>query len=268
MKEYFAILDNLRRRYQSDSLYLRKRFDSKILPKLQQVVDNYYNELFEKEVKIMEKYSNFDMQVLGPILASIVSIFEGHEFAYQDVIVTGEKDVNGYYSSTNYLMIVDSRQWQANYSNNDIIDNLSLNGQAFIIKKNHIFSRTKKMEKSSFEYEEKFYDIVNYYINGEGDVKPLLKDNQFPYLKEFIDYVIIYRMNNNLGNTKKETLLTLRKEFIASHIDQIKQKVGEYDKLKEADIQKQIAELTDRLNGQFAEDKRTRKLLLEKILDK
>ncbi len=82
------------------------------------------------------------------------------------------------------------------------IASLTTNNDAFIIKKKYFSSRTKKPSKNTFEYEEKFYNAINYYINGEGDVKPLLKNEQFPYLKEFMDYVITYRRINNVENIK------------------------------------------------------------------
>ena len=250
MEEYFIMLDSIRKQYQSASSHLKKHFNVELLTQLQKVVDNYYNELFFKNVKILEKYSNFDMRILGPILASIASIFEGHEFVYQDNIMTGEKDVNGYYNNINYLMLVDSFKWQDN----------------FIIKKSSFSSRTNNPSKNTFEYEEKFYNAINYYVTGEGDVKPVLEGTKFPYLKEFVDFVITYRMKNNLENIKEDVLLSLRKEFIVSHMEKITKKVAEYDKAKEADIQKQIRDLTEKLNSQYTEEKENRKLLLKKVL--
>ena len=267
MEEYLAIFDKLRNQFHNDSLYLNIHFDTELIPKLQKVVDSYYDEKFNHHVRIIEKYSSFDMRVLGPILASIVSIFEGHQFVYQDITLPGKKDNNDYYNNTNYLMIFDSYLRQANYFVEDIAS-LTANNEAFIIKKKYFSSRIKETSKSTFEYEEKFYDAINYYIKGEGDVRPLLKNEQFPYLKEFMDYVIDYKIINKIENIKEETLLALRKDFIRSHLKEINQKVKEYDQLKKADIQNQIAELTQKLNGRFAKDKQERKLLLKKVLDK
>ena len=88
MVEYLTVFDKLRKQYQDDSFYLKTHFDEKLYAKLQKDVDSYYDELFNRNVRFIEKYVGFDMRVLGPILASIVSIFEGHQFVYQDLILT------------------------------------------------------------------------------------------------------------------------------------------------------------------------------------
>lgn len=261
MEEYFLLLDTIKKRYEYDSLYLKQQFEGELLTNLQKVVVNYYNELFNKKVRVIEKYSNFDMRVLGSILASIVSVFEGHQFVYQDVTITGAKDVNNYYSNTNYLMLVDEKLWQEKSREEDIA---TLPKESFIIKKTMFSSRTKQPTKSSFEYEENFYEIVNYYVNGNGDVRSLLKKEQFPYLKDFMDYVITYRMQNKLENIKEETLLALRKEFIESHLAEIEEKVTAYDIARERQIKKQTEELQD----DWEKEKQSRKLLLTKVLDK
>lgn len=261
MDEIFTNLTTLKTRYENDIVYLQNHFEGKLLTQLQEKVFNYYNELFNQELKNVEKYSSFNMQLLGPVLASIATVFEGHQFVCQDVVMSEKSEMDGYYNHIDYLMLVSETNAKDSYSKENI-EELIESKQLFLIKRNYFSSRTKKEKKSWYEYEEKFYTFRPY-INESDNVRSLLDNTTFPYIKEFMDLLIKYRVKNNLLEIKQEDILVLRKEFIKSHLPEINQKLQEQDALRTIEIQKQI----ELLNAAFSEEKRTRKLYLDNILN-
>lgn len=259
MDEYFTKIMELKTSYQKDLTYLTEHFTEELLPQFKKILTNHYNQQLTKNVKNLEKHAEFDIRVLGPILASIISIFEGHLFVFQDII-NNEGDDGYCYQHVNYIMLIDATKEKESYTKAEISQLLNKE-QVFLIKQQHISSRTKEFTKSWFEYTEKFYTVYDAYIDGEQNIKSLLSREHFPYLKEFMDYVIAYRLRNDLQEIDNNILLSLRKEFINSHLDEIQKRNTKYDKLRETEIKEQ----TDTLMSMLANEQKGRKLLLEKI---
>ena len=103
MNEYFITLDEIKKSFYQNLTYLENNFQGELFSKLKNTLLNHYQDIFSQKIKIINKYTNFDMRILGPILASIVSIFEGHLYKYQDLMVPDRANKN----YINYLAIID-----------------------------------------------------------------------------------------------------------------------------------------------------------------
>ena len=194
------------------------------------------------------------MHILGPILASIVSIFEGHLFVYQDLMVQAKSNENNY---LNYLVIVAEK-----YIGCDL-ENLISNNLAYSISKNYILDCKKTPTKSIYDNEINFYQIRNDDIQENENIYCILNTEPIPYLKEYVDYVIDYRFKNNLLNITESNLLELRKEFINAHQEVIMERAQNYYKTREKEIAEEIA----KLNKSLEEEQNNHKLLLNKVIN-
>ena len=252
MNEYFITLDEIKKSFYQDLTYIENNFQGELFSKLKNTLLNHYQDIFSQKIKIINKYTNFDMRILGPILASIVSIFEGHLYKYQDLMVPDRANKN----YINYLAIIDERY---------IGCDLESIGENFIypISKNYILSSEKTPTKSIYDYEINIYSIRNDDIQEKENITYTLKNEQIPYLKEYMDYVIDYRFKKNILNIKEEDLLKLRKEFINLNKININNRVQIYYKTREKEIYEEIA----KINESFKQEKDNYKLLLKKVND-
>ena len=254
MNEYFIELEDIKKSFYQDLTYLESNFEGELFSKLKKTLLNHYQDIYYQKIKIINKYTNFDMRILGPILASIVSVFEGHLFVYQDLMIQAKPNEKNY---VNYLAIVDEK-----YVGGDLQDLIS-NNLAYPIYKNYMLLLRGTPTKSVCDYEINFYSIRNDNIQGEENISYILNTEQIPYLKEFIDYVIDYRFKNNILNIKEEDLLNLRKEFINFNKKDIMTRAKNYYKIREQEVAEEIV----KLNKSLEEEKNNHELLLTKVLN-
>lgn len=259
MEQVFKHLKTIQGNYQNDITYLQNYFTDELLKKLMQDVRANYDEVIDKYLKDIKKYFIFDVRLLGSIIASIVSIFEGHLFCYQDVLVIEKEDNQGYFYHRNYLLIVDTQERRDNYTQEEI-DELIKMKKAIVLKKNSFSSKTKRTSKSWTEYEEEFYTVVSTGVESDTFLRTELSAS---YIKDFIDFVIDARIEKKIEKIDEATLLVLRKEFIQNKCEEITRKNQEYDQAREEDVERQITLLRNNLNKEREERKR----LFKKIED-
>ena len=259
MDEYFHQLEDLKKSYHKDLAYLEAHFADELLTKFTKILENHYNDILSSKLRYMGKYVEFNMQVFGPILASIASIFEGHLYVYQDITID-EDEHNNYYYHTNYLILIASTKIKDNYTKAEL-EELINTEQVFLIKRESFSTKTKDRSKSWVEYFIKFYTTYNPYIIGDKCLTGLLQADHFPYLKAFVDDVITYRMASDVREISKDELLNLRKEYVGKHVKEINKRTREYDKTRRAEIRSEIA----KLNADYTAEKSGRELLLTKI---
>lgn len=165
------------------------------------------NEAIQEHYKLIEKYSIFDEQEISKIFQELITIFEGEDYIRQTNTVCSSQ-YSYRYNYANIIINKDEANDSLVYSKEDL-NILAKQGKALIIKYN-----SSKKENSSI----KFYEL-----NKKGDLKQLFKFGKFKYLKDFIDLVISYRIDNDIENISEDELQLLMKEFISTHISEIEE---------------------------------------------
>lgn len=199
------------------------------------------NKTIQEYYKLIEKYSNFDEQEISKIFQELITIFEGEDYIYQKNVICSSQ-YSYRYNYANIIINKDDANNTLTYSKEEL-NILAKQGKAAIIKYN-----SSKKETSSI----KFYEL-----NKKGDLKQLFKFGKFKYLKEFINLVICYKIDNNIDNISIEELHKLMINFINLHLSEIEENY----KKRSQDERKQMEEIIE-------ENKKGRQKKLIKILEK
>lgn len=164
-----------------------------------------YNQEMDQYNQLIEKYSTFDELEIGTILSNLIEDIESVKYRYQETYYSITNIQNGYKNTTTkYVRLIIAEVCMcSSYSNdsskqNNLKDRISL-GQAIILDHdvdlidNHI----------------KFYQANKQTHTLEEKVDTMY----FPYIKDFIDYVISYRMTSKKETISINELENLRQEF-------------------------------------------------------
>lgn len=175
---------------------------------------------FEDYKKLLETYSTFDSQMIGNIIAKLVSIVEGEEYSYQEAEhQTFEYDSTVFGNellgiNKKVLMIVKGSQRQECYCDytkeNNEIKKLVGSGEALVLSEN------------KFGYDKK----IKFYTAKEDTVESLIDFNRFSYVENFINTVVQYRFENHLNKISKEDVLDIMKKFILSEKEMIEENLN------------------------------------------
>lgn len=136
----------------------------------------------------LSSYSTFDIKMLGCCLSQLVSTIECSEYYFREVTCKCTRRVNG---------PIDS--WDEDYEK-----------KVYIICSDKNLSTISECDLSSNGI------IV---IDEENPSKTC--KNNFPYIQEFINYVIKYRKENNLENFSSEDMVLLLQKFLETYQDKI-----------------------------------------------
>lgn len=154
-----------------------------------------------------EYYSYFDMMSIGKIIASLIQIYEGKNYSYQEAYCYPDSKS---YMGPNFVysaIIIEEESKCGNYPNNCIEELLSQDKAIVLVK-----------DISPIDYDMNFYRKNEY-----GRLIECVKYGKFSYVKEFIDSVIEYRIKNQKRNISFEELEVLKLKFITSRLDKIKE---------------------------------------------
>lgn len=184
----------------------------------QQALNEKYKEVIKKREKFIKKIhdkSVFDVSVIGPALAKLISIYELEEYSFKkDSIYINKCDPSsGWYSFDFY------------YKYSAILANSSIEFLESFKEKKIFLSPTDRMENhiekslflDFFEFNGKEHNYVEFY-NKQGQ---FLCNGQYSYIKEFIDYLISKRM----ANTKNLNVEDELKIFLETTLDIPKKKI-------------------------------------------
>lgn len=155
---------------------------------------------------VINSYSVFDTKMLGCAISELISTIECSDFFYNNVTCKCIKRVHG---------VMDS--WDESYDR-------SLS----IVSPNKNISSIDEKDLESD-------DII--LIDGK-DVGSI-KSEKFPYIQEFIEYMIKYRKNNDLNDIGQEDMIILLQRFLESYQDKILENYKAKIKLKIGNIKLQ-----------------------------
>lgn len=164
--------------------------------------------------ELINKYSTFDIDLIGSLLQKLISFMENSDYVYQESKYTFKRIVHGPIDSWDeedskkiFIIVLKSRQ-RSIYTEEEL-NNLIKNGECLVLVKQDIYSAKKD---------------ITFYTSKDGDITSNISFNNFDYIKEFIDTVIRHRYDNeeysidDLNNILKEFLMN-NKSSVISKID-------------------------------------------------
>ena len=197
--------------------------------------------------KLIETFSYFDAKNIGRAIASLVRIFEGTNYIYQEFEhhMTGASTLNKQVTKVaKHPRIVISEDSLHNWHFGDKswnIYSIVKNGSAIVLA------------EDTTEAEIPFYRANT----GTHTLEQCVKFGRFSYVKDFIDELISYKMQNNLKDISADKIESLKIDFISSRVEQIEENYRLV-------AQQQEEQMKQKLDA----DKKNRQLLLKRVLAK
>lgn len=221
----FETIDSMRDKYllaKDEEEIVYKKMNEEIETEVEKIKLSYQEKLnisknthkhlkdeLQNQEKLIKSYSTFDSEMIGNIIAQLVSIFEGEVYSFQKATHETYKYESTPYGSESFrttkkmLMIVQGNNKYSSYydynENNNVILRLIAAGQGFVLS------------ESEFDYDKK---ITFFKSTTENFL--VMNCHKFPYVKDFINLVIQYRYENHLENITKNELLNIFNQFILS----------------------------------------------------
>lgn len=207
-----------------------------------------YDNMLNSYCDIVAQYSYFNVHDIGRIIASLVRVFEGVSYIYQSTYYSDDRDdqllsddiddneING------RLRIVLAEEDRADSYSDEMVQSLVKNGKAIVL--NSIDTDNGEIP---------FYrSIPGIHFFGE-----CVCYGGFGYVKEFIDELISYKIENKLETMSFKEMESIKVDFIVARVEQIEENYRVVD-------ERQEEQMKCRLN----EEKIGRQLTLEKIKNK
>lgn len=174
--------------------------------------------------KLIEEYSTMYNGIFD-ILLELISIYEGEPYVLEKLNYHKNNSLPS--EVWNVFMIMSKSTFQniknPRYVKEGYYYHLLKSGLA--IKVIEDWSQYDLPDKISF-----------YKTDNMSRIIPQINFNKFPYVNQFIDYVINYRLENNIKHLSKIVMYKLKDEFILLNFDNIcnNYKMKEEQKLKES----------------------------------
>lgn len=215
--------------------------EEKVRDKYAKKKEPIYNKINETRKEIedfcmkIQLFSEFDSDIIGKILEQLVTTFEGEEYCYQETIYNTTKVIQCTFDKVEQkicekvrvIVKLDYKETKYDYRFvNDNIDKLITNGKLILLDKNE-----ERLGKNI---------TFNYMNNRRNNIKSDVKYGRFEYVKEFMDIVIDYRINNNIIDITKEDLQRLLKKFLTDKINQIESNYQLRLEEKQKSLRKQL----------------------------
>lgn len=185
--------ETIRKKYKQDISSLRDDSQKK-------------KEEIDETTKKIVALSTFNIRTLGSVLAELISIIEAEDYTYQEAAhdtYTFETTAFGsesFKAQTKVQMVAKKTSTSSYYhdlSNHDNeVERLQREGKIVVLS-----------EQSGMKKE------LSFYLLKGGNLKAQINLSKFPYVKEFIDYVIEYKYQNKKDDLNQEELMMLMRRF-------------------------------------------------------
>ena len=167
-----------------------------------------YKLAIEKYDNVVSAYSTFDSNVIGVAIQYLMSMIECSSYSYIEVPYYFKKRVHGTIDSwdedcENYIGVVVPTSDKVNYFKNIDLDDLIDKGACLLY-------RDSKRNKS-----------VTFYSSRNGKYIYNQDFSKYPYIKDFIDYVIKYRFKNKKNDISSHEIVDLLHLFLEGYQDKI-----------------------------------------------
>lgn len=243
-----------------DEIKYLDKSKTKELKELKKLVEQKYSELKQvsfndlntkpREVdnycKLIEKNSTMGSEIFD-VITELISIFEGEHYILERL------NYHKYNSSPasvweTYMIMpknVFDNITNPKYIRERYFHHLKKHGIALII-----------VEDWSLYYLPN--DFTFYKTENMGRLIPQISFKGFPYIKEFIDYIINYRIENKIDDLTEEDMRKLKEEFILLNVDNI---LNNYQLKKE----KKMQQINKNINSEYEHSEKVLKRLVKKI---
>lgn len=219
-----------------------ERTKSEIIEKYANLTKSKYAELMEhidrvdSYCKMVAEYSFFNINDIGKIIASLIRTFEGVNYIYQDAYYDKTEVKNLAFDKEETkvrgsIRMVIAEDCKAKIYSDDIVYEIIKNGKGIVL------STTDTVDNQIPFYEQSL---------GTHTLKEKIKFGRFAYLKEFIDNVISYKMENKNKNISYEELEKLEIDFVTAHVKEIEENYRVVEEKQEAQMKQRLA--TDKEN--------------------
>lgn len=167
--------------------------------------------------ELVSKYSTFNQDMIGVVIAELVKVIEGKEFLYKKAVDIFQKVVHGPMDSWDekverkIIIIVDSNKSQECYDNsyacdykkyNSKIDQLVEDGDAILLSVGNP-------------------NDITFLSSKNGQINYLVNFGKFEYVKDFVDELIQYRFQRRKDDITKEDIIFCVQKFISKYEDQL-----------------------------------------------
>ncbi len=219
-KQILASRNNLRESQEQELAEAKSKIEKKynILIESNNIdLINIKNRIYY-QCKVIEQYSKFNLKDISNILASLISTYESESFI---VIDLSYKIKGALFNDA--LFIINMKKLEYLTSKVEI-KNKHINS---LIKNGFIVKLVTSFSKSQFPTEISFYTA-----DSKGGINQNVNFGCFEYAKYFIDYLINYRIENNLNEISFSELEMLKNKFICCNLNQIKEYHESLDEAK------------------------------------
>ena len=191
----------------NDEYQEREAKDSKALDNAKDTLD-----LFLKDILL---YSTFPSKLIGIVFEYLIKIFSNQDFVYENgyhVVLKNsytllkEKYIEPNYNKVKMLIKKDLANPDHEYCCSEVGEHLI---NKMVSQKNAIL-----IEETRFKEQAKTEDTITFYKFKGYEPVLTIDFNNFEYLKDYINFVIQYRYENNIKTITKEILLNKLEEFI------------------------------------------------------
>lgn len=197
--------DNMKK----EKSYANKAIEDKYIPE----IENIFLKIEQSEEEINEfneeivRCSTFDIWDIVQIMKEIIKIYEGETYIYKQITYTRDSKRNISSSFAKVLFSDKRKKLITHHIDISKLYSIQKNGDGIILDWNDDI------------FEKKY---INFYsITDDGKLKSNIKLSKFPYLKQFIDFVISYEVNNNYEKLNFTELQNLKYEFIVNNVEEI-----------------------------------------------
>lgn len=219
--------------------------------------EKYSRELYKQIVdlynytKLIEKNGTMDSKIFH-VITELIAIFEGENYVCQRLNYHKEKTSKTAYRET--IMILSK----------NLYDNIKSTSYPKRITERYFHHLLKNGLAIKIVDEWSAFFLPNefsFYETGKiGTINPQISFKGFPYIKEFIDYIINYRIDNNIEKLSEEEMHILKDKFILLNIDNIQNNY-------QLTTEQKIKEATEYINLEHIHKQKVLKRIVKKIED-
>jgi len=239
-------LRNAKKKILANILELDKEKDKDLIQKLYSELDKKSGEINDY-CKLIEEKSTMPLDIFLA-MSDIISIYEGEYYWIKKLCYHKDTTLDSEILET--YVIIASNVFNNIISVSDIshtyFNRLLKNGSAIKI----IEAPRVKFLPRQFAFYKTDEDM--------GRINPQINLKKFPYIKEFIDYVINFKLENNIDKLSYDELEKLKEDFILLNIENI------YNNY-EAKQEKRIEESIKSINSECEHNKKILKRFVKKI---
>lgn len=200
---YVKLNSDIEQEKQKQVNEFRKKLDNESKDKVE-FNQTKINEILKEKFnycKKLEYYSFFNSNDISKILINLINVFYEKEF----ICITIPVYKDSKFQVSKPVKILINRKYKKDYFLVNTLIDLVNNGKIVVLDENSINGIL-------------FYK----YNTDKNDIKPNVNLEKFPYLKEFIDYVISYKIDRQIDKISYDTLELLKFKFISNKTSEIK----------------------------------------------